>query len=193
MRHVVVFCGSNPGASAVYADAARALAQELARRGIGLVYGGGRVGLMGIIADAALEAGVEVIGVIPEALVALEVSHRGLRDLRVVGTMHERKALMAELSDGFIAMPGGYGTLDEFCEVLTWGQLGMHRKPCAALNVNRYFDPLIALFDHAASERFLSRAHRRLVIVDSEPAPLLDAMLAFEPIDVAKWIADDDA
>ena len=192
MRRICVFCGSNSGASAVYAEAARALARELAQRGMGLVYGGGRVGLMGVVADAALEAGVEVIGVIPASLVALEVGHRGLKDLRVVRTMHERKALMAELSDGFIALPGGYGTLDEFCEVLTWGQLGLHRKPCAALNVNRYFDPLLALLDHAVAERFLSRAHRRLVVVQSEPAPLIDAMLAYQPIDTAKWLAADD-
>ena len=193
MRHVCVFCGSNAGSSPVYADAARALVDELARRGMGLVYGGGRVGLMGVIADAGLAAGIPVIGVIPESLLALEVGHRGLSDLRVVRTMHERKALMAELADGFIALPGGYGTLDEFCEVLTWGQLGLHRKPCAALNVNRYFDPLIALLDHAVAERFLSRAHRRLVLMGGEPAPLIDAMLAYQPIDTTKWIAEGDA
>ena len=192
MRRICVFCGSNAGASPVYADVARALAHELARRGMGLVYGGGRVGLMGVVADAALAAGVEVIGVIPQSLVALEVGHRGLRDLRVVRSMHERKALMAELSDGFVALPGGYGTLDEFCEVLTWAQLGLHRKPCAALNVNRYFDPLLALLDHAVAERFLSRAHRQFILVGAEPAPLMDAMLAYRPIDTAKWLAEED-
>src|ERR671931_564342 len=146
MKRICVFCGSNIGLRNVYFAVAQATGVALARRGIGLVYGGGRVGLMGVVADAVLKEGGEVIGVIPEALTTREVAHQGLDDLRVVGSMHERKALMAELANAFIALPGGYGTLEEFCEVLTWAQLGLHRKPCGILNVEGFYDSLLSLF-----------------------------------------------
>jgi len=157
------------------------MGQALARRGIGLVYGGGGIGLMGVLADAALSAGGDVIGVIPEALVAREVAHQGLGDLRVVASMHERKALMADLSDAFVALPGGLGTLEEFCEALTWAQLGIHRKPCGLLNVEGFFDPLLSFFDHAVRERFVSPDHRSLVVVEEDPERLLDALSRWEP------------
>ena len=171
-----------------YAQAARALARHLVSQGIGVVYGGGKVGLMGTLADAALEAGGEVVGVIPQSLVAKEVGHGGLSDLRVVGSMHERKALMAELSDAFIALPGGYGTFEEFCEVLTWTQLGLHRKPCGVLNVERYYDPLLALFDHAVLEQFVKPAHRGIVIADEHVESLVARLLEYKPPVVNKWI-----
>ncbi len=152
------------------------------------MYGGGRVGLMGILADAALAAGGEVTGVIPQALVDQEAAHGGLPDLRIVGSMHERKALMADLSEAFIAMPGGFGTFEEFCEVLTWTQLGLHRKPCGLLNIEAYYDPLLALFDHAVSEEFLRAEHRRMVISDTQPDLLIDRLLRFQAPVAAKWI-----
>jgi hypothetical protein len=164
----------------------------LAERGIGLVYGGGRVGLMGEVADAVLAAGGEVTGVIPRGLMEREVGHRGLTTLHVTGTMHERKALMVDLSDGFVALPGGYGTLDELCEALTWSQLGIHARPCGILNVDGYFDALLALFDHAVREGFVREPHRALVLEASEPAALLDAMARFRPAATEKWIRDDD-
>src|SRR5919199_3791597 len=178
MRRVCVFCGSSPGADPAYAAAARRLAEVLVRRGIGLVYGGGSVGLMGVLADAALAAGGEVTGVIPRALQAREVGHAALPDLRVVETMHERKALMAELADGFVALPGGLGTLEEFFEVWTWAQLGIHAKPCGVLNVGGYFDPLLAFLDHAVAEGFVRDAYRAMLLVAAEPAPLLDRLAA---------------
>lgn len=181
MKRVCVFCGSRDGTRDQYVGSARGMGQALARRGIGLVYGGGGIGLMGILADAALSAGGDVIGVIPEALVAREVAHQGLGDLRVVASMHERKALMAELSDAFVALPGGFGTLEEFCEALTWAQLGIHRKPCGLLNVEGFFDPLLSLFDHAVRERFVSPDHRSLVVVEEDPERLLDALSRWEP------------
>ena len=175
---VCVFCGSSSGLGDGHAEAARATGSALARRGLGLVYGGGRVGLMGHLAGAALDAGGEVIGVIPKALFERELGHTGVTELRVVRSMHERKAVMADLSGAFLALPGGFGTLDEFCEVLTWAQLGIHRKPCALLNVRGYFDPLLALFDRAVRDGFLARAHRALVLVDSDPELLADGLLA---------------
>jgi uncharacterized protein (TIGR00730 family) len=187
-RRICVFCGSSSGARPCYAAAAIALARYLAANRIAIVYGGGNVGLMGTLADAALEARGEVIGVIPRSLVQREVSHGKLSDLRVVGSMHERKALMAELSDAFIAMPGGYGTFEEFCEVLTWTQLGLHRKPCGILNVEGYYDSLFALFDHAAAEQFLKPVHRRMVISDSSPESLVNRLLEYEVPLVDKWI-----
>ncbi len=192
MRRVCVFCGSNHGARPGYTSAARALAAALVRRGVGLVYGGGGVGLMGVLADSVLAAGGEVIGVIPEALVAKEVAHKNLSDLRVVSSMHERKALMAELADAFIALPGGYGTLEEFCEVITWAQLGLHRKPCGLLNVDRFFDPLLAFFDHAVAEAFVRPAHRALVMEARDPERLLDALASFRPPELEKWIDRDE-
>ncbi|HEY9743191.1 MAG TPA: TIGR00730 family Rossman fold protein [Coleofasciculaceae cyanobacterium] len=188
MKSVCIFCGSNKGLRPAYAEAAQQMGEALALRGIGLVYGGGNVGLMGIVADAALAAGGEVIGVIPKALVAKELAHTGLTDLRVVGSMHERKALMAELSDAFVALPGGYGTFEEFCEVLTWAQLGLHRKPCGLLNVEGYYDHLIALFDHALGEEFLRPQHHSLVLEEQEPMRLLDKLAGYQPVLVDKWI-----
>lgn len=189
IKRICVFCGSNFGARNAYLEAATALAREMARRQIGLVYGGAKVGLMGALAGAMLDAGGEVIGVMPEALVAREVAHGGLRDLRIVGSMHERKALMSELADGFIAMPGGFGTLEEFCEVLTWTQLGLQRKPCALLNVEHYYDPLLAMFDHAVAEGFVNTAHRSMVIAAADPRELIDRMLAAELPQLSKWIS----
>jgi uncharacterized protein (TIGR00730 family) len=181
MTHrICVFCGSSLGARASYASAAVALARYLATAGIGIVYGGGNVGLMGTLADAALAAGGEVIGVIPRALAEREVAHRGLPDLRIVGSMHERKALMADLSDAFIALPGGFGTFEEFCEVLTWTHLGLHRKPCGLLNVDGYYNSLLALFDHAAAEQFVRPASRLMVISEVDPKALVERLLDHE-------------
>ncbi len=176
MKRVCVFCGSNPGARREYLNAATALGECLARQGLELVYGGAHVGLMGAVADAALAAGGNVIGVIPAGLVSKEVAYTGLADLRVVGSMHERKALMAELSDAFVALPGGYGTLEELCEVLTWCQLGLQRKLVSALNTLGYFDRLLSLFDHFVAEGFLLPYHRRLLVVDDDPIRLIDAL-----------------
>ena len=187
MKRICVFCGSNAGARSEYAEAARALATVLAERKLGIVYGGGNVGLMGVLADAALARGGEVIGVIPQKLVDKEVAHRGVTELRIVETMHERKALMNDLSDAFLALPGGFGTLDEFFEVLTWAQLGFHGKPCALLNVAGYYDGMLAMLDHAVTERFLRTAHRELVIADTDPLRLLQRLSAFVPAPKGKW------
>jgi uncharacterized protein (TIGR00730 family) len=192
MKRLCVFCGSSHGARESYAEAARALGQEMVQRGIGLVYGGGNVGLMGVIADAVLEAGGEAIGIIPAHLVAKEIQHKQLTDLRVVSTMHERKALMADLAEGFIALPGGFGTYDEFCEALTWAQLGLHSKPCAMLNVAGYYDALLAMFDHATAEGFVRADYRAMVIVATEPAELLDRMEKYHAPVVEKWITRSD-
>ncbi len=159
----------------------------LARRGLGLVYGGGKVGLMGAVADSALAAGGEVIGVIPVFLEAREVAHGGLTELRVVGSMHERKAMMTELSDAFVALPGGYGTFEEFCEILTWAQLGLHHKPFGLLDVEGYYRPLLQMFDHAVAEEFLSPTLRSLVLPDVDPERLLDLLAAHEPRNADKW------
>ena len=173
MRRVCVFCGSSVGARPEYREAARALARALTRRGIGLVYGGSRVGVMYEIAATALEAGGEVIGVIPQELVDKEVAFTGLSDLRIVGSMHERKALMAELSDGFIALPGGLGTIEELLEVLTWAQLGLHKKPCGLLNVCHYFDALVRFLDHAVDQRFIKPEHLGMLLIEEDPEALL--------------------
>lgn len=186
---VCVYCGSNAGSSSSFANATRRLGTLLAERGIGLVYGGGHVGLMGVLADAALAAGGTVIGVIPEALHAREVAHRGLTELRVVGTMHERKALMAELADAFIALPGGLGTLDELFEIWTWAQLGMHAKPCGLLEVDGFFAPLIAWLDHATEVRFIRAEHRAMLTVDTDPERLLDRLEAGAPPALGKWFS----
>ena len=175
---VCVFCGSRRGEQAIYAETAAALGTLLARRGIGVVYGGGNIGLMGIVADAALAAGGEVIGVIPGHLQDREVAHGGLTALHVVDSMHARKALMARLSDVFIAAPGGFGTLDEMCEILTWAQLGLHNKPCGLLNVAGYFDALLGMFDHAVREGFLSQQHRQLIATDTDVSRLVDHLSA---------------
>src|SRR5262245_14594935 len=173
-KRICVFTGSRSGIRAEYSQAAKALAQELIKRGIGLVYGGGKVGLMNVIAEGVLQLGGHVTGVIPNSLVSKEVAHRGLTDLRVVSSMHERKAQMAELSDGFIAMPGGIGTMEEFFEVWSWAQLGLNEKPCGMLNVAGYYDPLIQFLDHAVAEDFIKPKDRALLIVEKTPAALLD-------------------
>jgi uncharacterized protein (TIGR00730 family) len=188
MRRVCVFCGSSPGAGPDYAALARRLGQALAASGVGLVYGGAQVGLMGIVADSALAAGGSVVGVIPRALEELELAHRGLTELHVVESMHERKALMAELSDGFIALPGGMGTLEELFEVLTWAQLGMHRKPCGLLDVGGYFTRLLGFLDHMVEQGFLRPVHRAMVLVESEPDRLLGAFRTYQAPAVVKWI-----
>ena len=183
-----IFCGSSPGARPEYAAATTELATLLTGRGIGIVYGGASVGLMGLLADTALEAGGEVVGVIPEALERKEIARSGLTELHVVGSMHERKALMAELSDGFIALPGGSGTLEELFEVFTWSQLGLHRKACALLNVAGYYDGLAAFLDHAVDERFLRPEHRAMLLSEDTPATVLAALEAFDPPVADKWI-----
>ena len=188
MKSVCVFCGSNMGARDSYAQAARVLGRTIAERGLHLVYGGALAGLMGVVADAALAAGGEVTGVIPSVLVEREIAHRGLTHLHQVGSMHERKAMMADLSDAFIALPGGAGTLEELFEVWTWGQLGHHRKPVAILNVDHYFDALVAFVDHQADERFMRREHRDMLIVESEAGRLLDRCAAYRAPVVEKWI-----
>ena len=190
MQRICVFCGSSAGGAPAYLEAARAAGRAIARRGIGLVYGGGSVGLMGAVADAVLAAGGEVTGVIPRALELRELAHRGLTRLHVVSSMHERKAKMAELADGFVALPGGMGTLEEFAEILTWAQLGLHRKPCGLLDVRGYYRPLVAFFDQAAAEGFVRPAHRALVLVREDPDALLDAFEAFRPPHVERWIDD---
>ncbi|HVO25513.1 MAG TPA: TIGR00730 family Rossman fold protein [Candidatus Margulisiibacteriota bacterium] len=188
MQRLCVFCGSSPGANSQYAALARRLGGLLVRRGLGLVYGGGNVGLMGVLADAVLKDGGHVIGVIPQSLVDLEVAHAGLPDLRIVASMHERKALMADLADGFVALPGGIGTLEEFCEILTWAQLGLHQKPCGLINVAGYFDRLMGFLDHAVSERFLRPEHRAMVLVEPDAEALLDRFAAYQPPQLEKWI-----
>lgn len=185
---ICVFAGSSPGARGAYAKAARALGEELVSRGLDLVYGGSKVGLMGVVADAVLEGGGRVTGVIPKALVAKEVAHEGLTELRVVASMHERKALMAELAGGFIALPGGMGTLEELLEILTWSQLGFHGKPSGLLNAEGYYDGLVEFFDHLVRERFVKEAHRAMALVEADPGLLLDAMSAYVPPRVAKWL-----
>jgi uncharacterized protein (TIGR00730 family) len=188
VEQICVFCGSNRGARPAYAAAAQQLGTAVARRGLGLVYGGGHIGLMGVVADAALAAGGTVIGVIPEALVAKELAHPGLTELRVVPSMHERKALMGELSDAFVALPGGYGTLEEFCEVLTWAQLGLHQKPCGLLDVEGYYAHLLHLFDHAVREEFVAEGHRALVVEAQDPDRLLDLLSSYTAPVLPKWI-----
>jgi uncharacterized protein (TIGR00730 family) len=189
VRRISVFCGSSPGARPAYGQAAEELGRLLVEQGIGLVYGGGRVGLMGRLADAVLEEGGEVVGVLPEALVAKEIGHPGLSDLRVVGSMHERKALMAELSDAFVALPGGLGTVEELFEVYTWAQLGLHRKPCALLDVDGYYEGIASFLAHAVEERFLREDHRAMLIVEREPRALVERLMRFEPAAIVpKWI-----
>lgn len=188
MNRLCVYCGSSPGSEATYTDAAKELAAELVASDIGLVYGGSSKGIMGVLADAVLAGGGKVTGVIPQALVDKEVAHSGLSELHVVKSMHERKSLMAVLSDGFVAMPGGYGTLEEIIEVLTWGQLQFHGKPCGLLNVNGFFDHLLAYLDHARQEGFLRAEHRQMLLVGESPAALLDQFAHYEPPGIKKWI-----
>jgi uncharacterized protein (TIGR00730 family) len=192
MKRICVFCGANAGNSPRYAEVARELGGELAARGIELVYGGGHVGLMGAVADGTLAAGGRVIGVIPRALLERELAHKGAQEMHVVETMHERKALMAKLSDAFVALPGGYGTLDELCEVLTWSQLGIHRKPVAMFDVDDYWAPLVALFDHAVSRGFVSAENRRLVLQESSLQRLMDRLASWRAFGGETWLGERD-
>ncbi len=191
LNRVCVFCGSSDGSDPAYRAEAARFGRVLAARRIGLVYGGGTVGLMGAIADAALAAHAEVIGVIPEHLVDKELAHRGVSELRVVHSMHERKRVMADLSDAFVALPGGYGTLEEFCEVLTWSQLGLHAKPCGLLNVAAYYDPLLRLFDHAVAEGFVRPESRALVVVEDAAERMLDRLSRWQAPPASRWIDPD--
>ena len=188
MKRIAVYCGSNKGVRPEYAAAAGELGAHLAREKIELVYGGGMVGLLGAVADAVLQHGGHVIGVIPEKLVIKEVVHEKLPDLRVVKTMHERKALMAELSDGFIALPGGYGTFEEFFEILAWGQLGWHQKPFGLLDVAGFYSHLQAFLDHTRNEGFIRPQHRALVLVENSAEKMLKRMKAFQPATEVKWV-----
>ncbi|MGE7768684.1 TIGR00730 family Rossman fold protein [Peribacillus sp. NPDC096540] len=190
MKTLAVFCGSSKGASTVYLEAAIKLGKELAKRNITLVYGGACVGIMGAVADSVLEAGGKVIGVMPSFLEKREISHKNLTELIVVDSMHERKAKMAELADGFIALPGGPGTLEEFFEIFTWAQLGLHHKPCGLLNINHYYDPLVALFNHMSDEQFLHEKYRSMALVDVEPNGLLDQFNTYEPPTVKSFITE---
>jgi len=188
VKRICVFTGSSPGAGSEYAAAARNLAKELVTRNLELVYGGARVGLMGTLADSVLELGGGVIGVIPEALSSREVAHSGLSDLRVMNSMHERKAEMADLASGFIALPGGVGTLEEIFEVFTWAQLGIHAKPCGLLNISGYFNSLLEFLEHSVRERFLKPSHQKLLLVEETAGELLDAFSEYSPIQIDKWI-----
>lgn len=192
MRRLCVFCGSSVGTNQAYTDAAEAMGTLLARRGIGLVYGGGHVGLMGVIAEAALQAGGEVIGVIPRALFEREIGHSGVTDLRIVDSMHTRKAMMADLADAFVALPGGVGTFEEFFEAITWTQLGLHRKACGLLNVAGFYSPLAAFIDQAVSEGFIKPIHRAAIVVDDDPERLLDTLSTVQVPDVPKWIRKEE-
>jgi hypothetical protein len=186
--NLCVFCGSAVGARASYTEAAQRLGALLAKRGIGLVYGGGNIGLMGVIADTVMAAGGTVVGVMPRNLIAREIGHAGITELRVVDTMHQRKALMADLSSAFIALPGGYGTFDEFFEVVTWTQLGLHRKGCGLLNIDGYYDPFVAMLDRAVAEGFVKPENRALVLDDASPERLLGRVLAIHPPATEKWL-----
>ena len=187
---IAIYCGSSRGLDPIFSNAAAELARYLVHEGIGIVYGGGNVGLMGVIADAALAAGGEVIGVIPESLMAKELGHGGVSELRVVRSMHERKQLMVDLSDGFIALPGGFGTLDELFETLTWLQLGFHDKPVGLLNVSGFFDHLLTFLDHMSDTGFLKYEHRASLLIETDPATLITAMHSFQPHTCGKWIKE---
>ena len=192
MKRICVYCGSSLGMRSDYTKAAHLLAEEMFKRNIGLVYGGASIGIMGQVADAVLALGGEVIGVIPQPLAVKEVSHSGLTELKVVGSMHERKAMMTDLADGFIALPGGLGTLEELFEILTWAQLGFHQKPCGLLNIGDYYDSLVAFLDHAADEAFIKPIHRSLLQVSDCPRQLLDAFASFQSPIADKWIKHDE-
>lgn len=188
INRICVFCGSNPGRDPLYVKAAHVLGESIARNGVELVYGGGNVGIMGETANAVLAAGGRAIGVIPKTLVDKELAHRSLTELHVVNTMHERKALMSELSDAFIALPGGIGTIEEFFEVLTWAQLGLQKKPCALLNVSGYYDHLIAFIDKMVCEGFLHESHRGLMVIGDDPAAIIEKIKSHNPVCTEKWL-----
>ncbi|NWL88694.1 TIGR00730 family Rossman fold protein [Paenibacillus sp. 79R4] len=193
MKSIAVYCGSSIGASPVYQEGARALGYELAERGIALIYGGASVGLMGEVASSVLEKGGRAIGVLPSFLQDREIAHTTLSELIIVDSMHERKAKMAELADGFIALPGGPGTMEEYFEILTWGQLALHHKPCGLLNIHHYYDSLIALFDHMAQERFMHDNYRSMVITDTTPSGILDQFANYTPPAVKTYRMDQRA
>lgn len=193
LKRVSVFCGSRDGIRPSYAEAAQALGRAFLDRSIGLVYGGGGVGLMGRISETVKNGGGEIIGVIPNALLAREVGRGDIQDLRIVRSMHERKALMVEISDGFIALPGGFGTFEEFCEIVTWAQLGLHSKPVGLLNIDAYFDPLIEQFDRAVTEEFAYSENRSLVLHETDPHRLLNLMESYAPPKVEQWLDPDEA
>src|SRR5699024_1055278 len=187
INNFAVFCGSSSGTNSVYIEQAERFGEELAKNQKTLIYGGAQVGCMGALADASLSGGGKVIGVIPEKLKAVEIAHNQLTDLHVVSTMHERKSKMAALADGFVALPGGCGTLEEWFEVFTWSQLGYHAKPCGLLNVNHFFDPLIKLLEHTIEQGFMNEDYRDMMIVSSDPRELLEKMASYQPVHSAKW------
>ena len=191
-RAICVYCGSSVGASPAYLEAARTLGRELALRGLGLVYGGASVGLMGAVADAVIEAGGRTVGVIPHSLATKEIAHPGLDELFVVSSMHERKARMAELSSGFIALPGGWGTLEELFESLTWAQLGFHSKPCGLLNIDNYYGHLEAFLEHQFEQQFVKQEFREMILMESEPSALLNRFAAYRAPRVKKWIGPEE-
>ena len=192
MKRICVFCGANTGKRDQYSTAAKDLAEELVSREIEIVYGGGRIGLMGVLAERAIELGGRVIGVIPESLATKEVAHDSISELIVVGSMHERKAKMAELSDGFISLPGGIGTIEETFEMLTWSQLGFHNKPCGIINVAGFYDKLIEFLNHISEEKFFMDIYRRMLIVETDPSALLERFEQYKPPQVKHWIAEDE-
>lgn len=192
MKKIAVFCGSSPGASDAYIEGAKKLGKEMVKRDITLIYGGASVGIMGALADTILEEGGQVIGVMPDFLEKREIAHKRLTELIVVGSMHERKTKMSELADGFIALPGGPGTMEEYFEIFTWAQLGLHQKPCGLLNVNRYFDPLLALFKHMTKEQFLNEKYLSIALSDPTPSRLLDQFNSYEPPKVKTYITSKD-
>lgn len=192
IKKICVYCGSSPGKNPAYALAAQSLASAMCERGIGLVYGGAAVGVMGAIADAVLAAGGEAIGIIPKSLAVKEVAHENLSELHVVASMHERKAMMAELSDGFIALPGGWGTLEEIFEILTWAQLGFHEKPCALLNIEGYYDNLIRFMENSFEQEFVNELCRPMLIKSDDPRDLLDQFASYSAPRVRKWMGEDE-
>jgi uncharacterized protein (TIGR00730 family) len=192
MKRLCVFCGSSPGSRAEYAETAHSFGRLIAAHGLGLVYGGGSVGLMGALADGAISAGGEVIGVIPQTLWDRELGHKGLTRLHIVESMHQRKALMAELSDCFVALPGGIGTFEELFEVWTWAQLGVHRKPCGVLDVAGFYAQLLGFIEHCVTERFIRPQHRAMLLVDTDPENLLRRLSDYSPPAVEKWIDRDE-
>lgn len=192
IKRICVYCGSSPGDDPLYANAARKLAEELCRQDITLVFGGGMVGIMGVIADAVLAGGGEVIGVIPKSLAVKEVAHENLTKMHVVDTMHERKAMMSRLSDGFIALPGGWGTLEEIFEMLTWAQLGFHKKPCGLLNVEGYFDHLLAFLENSFERKFVKDLYRPLLMTSDQPSVLLEQFRVYQAPSVRKWVSEDE-
>lgn len=191
MNSIAVFCGSSVGASPIYKEGAEALGHALAERNITLVYGGASVGLMGAVADAVLERGGRVVGILPQFLQTREIAHKGLTELIVVQSMHERKSKMAELAEGFIALPGGPGTLEEYFEIFTWAQLGLHEKPCGLLNINHYFDPVISMFDQMTREKFMQEKYRSMVITDTTPQGILSQFSGYNPPSVKTYLTED--